>query len=137
MTRTDSCQDSNLWYSAHQGPRPRMNDRPKSERYTPTGKKLYPGCPTGGPSCKTGAPGFHSGLRTATAEIPLDQLDTATVREWRVGQLEAGVPSTMVAKSYRLLRAILNTAVTEDELIIANRCRIKARARNVPPNGRC
>jgi hypothetical protein len=27
----------------------------------------------------------------------------------------------MVAKSYRLLRAILNTAVTEDELIIVTR----------------
>ena len=31
----------------------------------------------------------------------------------------------MIAKSYRLLRAILNTAVTEDELIIVNPCRIK------------
>jgi hypothetical protein len=31
----------------------------------------------------------------------------------------------MVAKSYRLLPAILNTAVTEDELIIVNPCRIK------------
>jgi hypothetical protein len=28
-------------------------------------------------------------------------------------------------QSYRLLRAILNTAVTEDELIIVNPCRIK------------
>jgi integrase len=41
------------------------------------------------------------------------------------GLLEVGVPSTMVAKSYRLLRAILNTAVTENQLIIVNRCRIK------------
>jgi hypothetical protein len=31
----------------------------------------------------------------------------------------------MVAKSYRLLRAILNRAVTEDELIIVSPCRIK------------
>ena len=31
----------------------------------------------------------------------------------------------MVAKSYRLLRAILNTAVQEDELIAVNPCRIK------------
>jgi integrase len=31
----------------------------------------------------------------------------------------------MIAKSYRLLRAILNTAVTEDELIASNPCRIK------------
>jgi hypothetical protein len=36
----------------------------------------------------------------------MSQLDTATVREWRAGLLEAGVSSTMVAKSYRLLRAI-------------------------------
>jgi hypothetical protein len=35
------------------------------------------------------------------------------------------VSSTMIAKSYRLLPAILNTAVTEDELIIVNPCRIK------------
>src|SRR6185436_5043242 len=40
------------------------------------------------------------------------KLDTATVREWRAGLLEAGVSATMVAKSYRLLPAILNTAVT-------------------------
>ena len=31
----------------------------------------------------------------------------------------------MVAKSYRLLRAILNTAVSEDELIAVNPCKIK------------
>jgi integrase len=57
--------------------------------------------------------------------MPLGQLDTATVREWRAGLIDAGVSATMVAKSYRLLRAILNTAVTEDELIIVNPCRIK------------
>ena len=64
-------------------------------------------------------------LAPALGQIPLGQLDTATVRAWRAGLLEVGVSSTMVAKSYRLLRAILNTAVTEDELIIVNPCRIK------------
>jgi integrase len=64
-------------------------------------------------------------LAPALGQIPLGQLDTATVRHWRAGLLESGVSSTMVAKSYRLLRAILNTAVTEDELIIVNPCRIK------------
>jgi integrase len=64
-------------------------------------------------------------LAPRLGQIPLGQLDTATVREWRAGLLEAGVSSTMVAKSYRLLRAILNTAVAEDELIIVNPCRIK------------
>jgi hypothetical protein len=58
-------------------------------------------------------------------QIPLGQFDTATVREWRAGLLEAVVSSTVVAKSYHLLRAILNTAVIEDELIIVNPCRIK------------
>jgi hypothetical protein len=64
-------------------------------------------------------------LAPTLGQIPLGQLDTATVREWRAGLLEAGVSSTMAAKSYRLLRAILNTAVTEDELIIVNPCRIR------------
>ena len=64
-------------------------------------------------------------LAPALGQVALGQLDTATVREWRAGLLEAGVSATMVAKSYRLLRAILNTAVTEDELIIVNPCRIK------------
>ena len=58
-------------------------------------------------------------------DVRLDRLDTATVREWRAGLLARGVSPTMVAKSYRLLRAILNTAVTEDELIIAIRAEIK------------
>jgi hypothetical protein len=64
------------------------------------------------------------------------KLDTATVREWRAGLLEAGVSATMVAKSYRLLRAILNTAVTEDELIIVNPCRIEGAGEERATNGR-
>jgi hypothetical protein len=39
--------------------------------------------------------------------------------------MRSGSSKTMVAKSYRLLRAILNTAVVEDELIVANPCKIK------------
>ena len=68
---------------------------------------------------------FRRHLEPSLGAIPLGQLDTATVREWRASLLEAGVSPTMVAKSYRLMRAILNTAVTEDELIIVNPCRIK------------
>jgi integrase len=64
-------------------------------------------------------------IAPALGQIPLGQLDTATVREWRAELIDAGVSATMVAKSYRLLRAILNTAVAEDELIIVNPCRIK------------
>lgn len=57
--------------------------------------------------------------------VPLGQLDTAGVRQWRAATLKAGTSSTMLAKSYRLLRVILNTAVTEDELIGVNPCRIR------------
>ena len=57
--------------------------------------------------------------------IPLGKLDTALIREWRAGLLEAGVTQGMAAKAYRLLRAILNTAVNEDELLSTNPCRIK------------
>ena len=58
-------------------------------------------------------------------KIPLDKLDTALIREWRAGLLEAGVTQGMAAKAYRLLRAILNTAVDEDDLLSTNPCRIK------------
>ena len=83
----------------------------------------------------------HPGLRPRTVEVyrsllnrhvlptlgdvRLSRLDTATVREWRSLLAKRGTSKTMIAKSYRLLRAILNTAVVEDELIVANPCKIK------------
>lgn len=48
----------------------------------------------------------------------------ANVRSWRKAPLDAGLGPVTVAKSYRLLQAIMNTAV-EDELIGRNPCRIK------------
>src|SRR6266536_953483 len=47
-----------------------------------------------------------------------------TVRAWRAELIAEGTAATMVAKAYRLLRAVLNTAV-DDELIRRNPCRIK------------
>lgn len=47
------------------------------------------------------------------------------MQEWQANLLGAGVSETVVAKSYRLLRAILNTPVTEDELLIVNPRRIR------------
>jgi integrase len=46
------------------------------------------------------------------------------VRTWRRRLLDEGVSQSMVAKSYRLMRAILMTAVGQDELIRRNPCRI-------------
>ena len=56
--------------------------------------------------------------------VPLGKLDTALIREWRLGLLDKGVSVGMAAKAYRLLRAVLMTAVNEDEILRKNPCRI-------------
>jgi integrase len=56
--------------------------------------------------------------------VPLARLDTAMVREWRARLIESGVSETMAAKAYRLLRAVLMTAVREDGILHVNPCRI-------------
>lgn len=68
---------------------------------------------------------FKRHISPKLGKIPLGKLDTALIREWRAGLLEAGVTQGMAAKAYRLLRAILNTAVNEDDLLTTNPCRIK------------
>jgi len=54
----------------------------------------------------------------------LSELTSARIRTWHAELLRAGVGPTTVAKCYRLLRAILATAV-EDSLIVKNPCVIK------------
>ena len=51
----------------------------------------------------------------------------AQVRRWRKDLLDAGVSPTSVAKSYRLLKAIMTTAV-EDGIIRRSPCRIRGAA---------
>jgi hypothetical protein len=55
---------------------------------------------------------------------PIGELDSARVRRWRAGLLADGVSATMAAKAYRLLRAVLMTAV-DDGLIVRNPRRIR------------
>jgi integrase len=55
---------------------------------------------------------------------PLAEIREAHVRRWRKDLLDTGVSAVTVAKAYRLLKAILNTAV-DDGLIRRNPCRIK------------
>ena len=62
----------------------------------------------------------------------LSEIDPAMVRRWRLGLLDEGVSVSMVAKAYRLLRAILNTAVDHDELIGRNPCRIQGAGSETP-----
>jgi integrase len=51
-------------------------------------------------------------------------ITAAQVRRWRQDRIDAGVGTATVAKAYRLLRAIMNTAL-DDGLITRNPCRIK------------
>ena len=67
--------------------------------------------------------------------VPLTDLSPAMVRAWW-GSLAEGTP-TINARAYALLKAILNTAVADEE-IVANPCRIRSatsvpRAREIRP----
>lgn len=57
-------------------------------------------------------------------ECSIADIKEATVRRWRKKLLDDGHGAPSVAKAYRLLRAIMNTAV-DDGLIRRNPCRIK------------
>lgn len=56
--------------------------------------------------------------------LDLDEITSPRVREWRAERLRTTGAKTTVAKAYRLLKSILETAV-DDELIQRNPCRIK------------
>ncbi|MFE7810474.1 tyrosine-type recombinase/integrase [Streptomyces sp. NPDC057433] len=57
----------------------------------------------------------------------VDEITPPSVRTWRAERLKA-TGATTVAKSYRLLKAILQTAV-DDDLLRTNPCRIKGAGR--------
>jgi len=71
-------------------------------------------------------------LEPSFGRVLLSDIDPATVRRWRSRMLGEGVSASMVAKAYRLLRAILNTAVDHDELIRRNPCRIAGAGSETP-----
>jgi integrase len=64
-------------------------------------------------------------------ELAIAAIDTPAVRRWRKARLEAGVEAerpfgpVTVAKAYRLLHAILETAAEDDRIISRNPCKIK------------
>lgn len=60
----------------------------------------------------------------ALGKVALGNVDTELIRRWRNDLIKAGLGKTTVAKAYRLIRAIFNTAV-EDGRILSNPCRIK------------
>lgn len=64
--------------------------------------------------------------------VELGRITTPMIRSWRTQMLTNGASLSMAAKAYRLVRAVLNTAVREDELIRANPCRIPGADREEP-----
>jgi hypothetical protein len=55
--------------------------------------------------------------------VDLTLITPARVRAWRQDLLDSGTSPSTVAKAYRLLRSVMNTAV-DDEVVGRNPCRI-------------
>jgi integrase len=64
-------------------------------------------------------------IKPTIGAAQLRAIDTPMVRTWRSSLLRSGVSESMSAKAYRLLRAILMTATTEDKMIPRNPCQIR------------
>jgi len=62
----------------------------------------------------------------------VDEIKEGSVRRWRKDLLDSGVGVATVAKAYRLLKAIMNTAV-DDGMIRRNPCRINGAAMDRSP----
>jgi integrase len=57
--------------------------------------------------------------------VPIGKVSTAMIRQWRATLLGNDVSVSVAAKAYRLLRAVLMTAVEEDKILPRNPCRIR------------
>jgi Phage integrase, N-terminal SAM-like domain len=64
--------------------------------------------------------------------VPVGKLSTQMIREWRASLLDQGVSVSMAAKAYRLLRAVLRTAVEEDKILPSNPCRVRGAGEEHP-----
>ncbi|HJQ44816.1 MAG TPA: tyrosine-type recombinase/integrase [Amycolatopsis sp.] len=65
-------------------------------------------------------------------DVELGKLSAATFRQWRADRLAAGASASVLAKCYRLLRGILNTAVDPDNIIAKNPCKIPGAEKENP-----
>jgi integrase len=63
---------------------------------------------------------------------PVAEIKEPSVRRWRKDLLDSGASAATTAKAYRLLKAIMNTAV-DDGLIRRNPCRVKGAAQDRSP----
>jgi len=69
--------------------------------------------------------------------VPLGKLSTAMIRQWRSELLGSGVSVSVAAKAYRLLRAVLTTAVEEDKILAAIRAESAELVTSRLGRGRC
>ncbi|HYQ66716.1 tyrosine-type recombinase/integrase [Actinophytocola sp.] len=66
-------------------------------------------------------------------QLMLSELSPGRVRRWRKERLEAGVGEVTVAKAYRFLKAVMNTAWQDDKLVKSNPCTIKGAGKEDSP----
>ena len=69
--------------------------------------------------------------------VPVGKLSTCQIREWRATLLSNGVSVSVAAKAYRLLRAILTTAVEDDNFLPRDRAGSAALDPRMRANGLC
>ncbi|MFC4072867.1 tyrosine-type recombinase/integrase [Actinoplanes subglobosus] len=67
---------------------------------------------------------FRLHIEPILGHLSLGAIKPQTIRSWRGKLLASGTTESQAVKSYSLLRAILNTAVREDEILKQNPCRI-------------
>jgi integrase len=75
---------------------------------------------------------YRKYIQPALSRILLTDITPGTVRAWYADLTAKGVTATMRAKAYRLLHAVLATAV-DDELLRRNPCRIKGAGEHHTP----
>ncbi len=67
--------------------------------------------------------------------MPLDRITPTEVRRWHAARIAAGLGPSTVAKAYRLLKTMLNTAVA-DQMLVRNPCVLRGAASERTPERR-
>jgi len=68
---------------------------------------------------------LHKHIEPHLGGVLVGKLTTRMVREWRAQLLANSASVSVAAKAYRLLRAVLTTAVEDDKILPRNPCRIR------------
>ena len=71
-------------------------------------------------------------LTPTFGQTQLSRISPSMVRSWHATRIKSGASRGTTAKAYRLLKTILNTAVS-DELILRNPCLLKGAGTETPP----